>query len=121
MITFTFSFFFFRLHRQPKHVFAFLLAELGTSGSIDGNNHLIIKGRFQQKQIESVLKRYISKRRVKSAREGLKLSCISKRRLKLSCISKRRVRLSCISKRRVKIVTCNYPCCICYSNHYLKL
>lgn len=47
------------LHRQPKHVFAFLLAELGTSGSIDGNNHLIIKGRFQQKQIESVLKRYI--------------------------------------------------------------
>lgn len=31
------------------------------SGSIDGNNQLIIKGRFQQKQIESVLRRYISK------------------------------------------------------------
>lgn len=30
------------------------------SGSIDGNNQLIIKGRFQQKQIESVLRRYIS-------------------------------------------------------------
>ncbi|XP_064598895.1 eukaryotic translation initiation factor 2 subunit 2-like [Liolophura sinensis] len=47
------------LHRQPKHVLAFLLAELGTSGSVDGNNQLIIKGRFQQKQIENVLRRYI--------------------------------------------------------------
>lgn len=49
-----------RLHRQPKHLLAFLLAELGTNGSIDGNNQLIIKGRFQQKQIETVLRRYIS-------------------------------------------------------------
>lgn len=37
------------------------MAELGTSGSVDGNNRLIIKGRFQQKQIESVLRRYISR------------------------------------------------------------
>ncbi|ELT89085.1 hypothetical protein CAPTEDRAFT_152704 [Capitella teleta] len=47
------------LHRQPKHLLAFLLSELGTSGSIDGSNQLIIKGRFQQKQIEHVLRRYI--------------------------------------------------------------
>lgn len=47
------------LHRQPKHLLAFLMAELGTSGSIDGNNQLIIKGRFQSKQIESVLRNYI--------------------------------------------------------------
>jgi len=47
------------LHRQPKHLLAFLLAELGTSGSVDGGNQLIIKGRFQQKQIENVLRRYI--------------------------------------------------------------
>lgn len=47
------------LHRQPKHLLAFLLAELGTSGSLDGSNQLIIKGRFQQKQIENVLRRYI--------------------------------------------------------------
>ncbi|XP_014779264.1 eukaryotic translation initiation factor 2 subunit 2 [Octopus bimaculoides] len=47
------------LHREPKHVLAFLLAELGTSGSIDGNNQLIIKGRFQQKQIETVVRKYI--------------------------------------------------------------
>lgn len=47
------------LHRQPEHLLAFLLAELGTSGSVDGNNQLIIKGRFLQKQIENVLRRYI--------------------------------------------------------------
>lgn len=47
------------LHRVPKHLLDFLLAELGTSGSVDGNSQLIIKGRFQQKQIENVLRRYI--------------------------------------------------------------
>lgn len=47
------------LHRQPKHLLDFLLAELGTSGSMDGNQQLIIKGRFQSKQIENVLRRYI--------------------------------------------------------------
>ncbi|KAJ3085577.1 hypothetical protein HK102_014031, partial [Quaeritorhiza haematococci] len=48
-----------RMHRQPDHVIQYLFAELGTSGSIDGNQRLVIKGRFQQKQIENVLKRYI--------------------------------------------------------------
>lgn len=47
------------LHRLPKHLLDFLMAELGTSGSVDGNSQLIIKGRFQQKQIENVLRRYI--------------------------------------------------------------
>lgn len=47
------------LHRQPKHLLAFIFAELGTSGSVDGNNQLIIRGRFNQKQIENVLRRYI--------------------------------------------------------------
>merc|ERR1712133_252600 len=47
------------LHRQPKHLLAFLFAELGTSGAIDGSNQLIMNGIFQQKHIESVLRRYI--------------------------------------------------------------
>lgn len=47
------------MHRQPKHLLAFLFAELGTSGAIDGSNQLIMKGRFQQKHIENVLRRYI--------------------------------------------------------------
>ncbi|KAJ1344198.1 hypothetical protein BSLG_001338 [Batrachochytrium salamandrivorans] len=48
-----------RMRRAPDHLVQFLFAELGTSGSIDGNQRLIIKGKFQQKQIENVLKRYI--------------------------------------------------------------
>eukprot|EP00730_Choanoeca_flexa_P008987 TRINITY_DN12569_c0_g1_i18.p1 TRINITY_DN12569_c0_g1~~TRINITY_DN12569_c0_g1_i18.p1 ORF type:complete len:337 (+),score=82.50 TRINITY_DN12569_c0_g1_i18:98-1012(+) len=47
------------LHRQPDHLLAFLFSELGTSGSVDSSNCLVIKGRFQQKQIESILRRYI--------------------------------------------------------------
>jgi len=47
------------LRRQEKHLLNFLLAELGTSGSLDANKQLTIKGRFQQKQIENVLRRYI--------------------------------------------------------------
>ncbi|OBZ89777.1 putative eukaryotic translation initiation factor 2 subunit beta [Choanephora cucurbitarum] len=48
-----------RLHRPADHVIQFLFAELGTTGSIDAAQRLIIKGRFQQKQIENVLRRYI--------------------------------------------------------------
>jgi translation initiation factor 2 subunit 2 len=48
------------MNRTEEHVQSFLLAELGTSGSVDGNRRLIIKGRFQQKQIENVLRKYIS-------------------------------------------------------------
>eukprot|EP00039_Didymoeca_costata_P018365 m.333170 g.333170 ORF g.333170 m.333170 type:complete len:306 (+) comp17086_c0_seq1:137-1054(+) len=47
------------MHRQPDHVLGYLLAELGTSGTLDGSNALVLKGRFQQKQMESVLRRYI--------------------------------------------------------------
>merc|ERR1712045_196963 len=47
------------LHRQPKHLLAFLFAELGTTGALDGSNQLVMKGKFQQKHIENVLRRYI--------------------------------------------------------------
>jgi translation initiation factor 2 subunit 2 len=47
------------MHRQPEHVIQFLFAEMGTTGSVDGAGRLVIKGRFQQKQVENVLRRYI--------------------------------------------------------------
>jgi hypothetical protein len=49
------------MHRQPEHVIQFLFAEMGTTGSVDGAGRLVIKGRFQQKQVENVLRRYIGK------------------------------------------------------------
>lgn len=47
------------INRKPEHVQEFVLTELGTTGSIDGQNKLIIKGRFQSKQLETVLSKYI--------------------------------------------------------------
>ncbi|EAU83828.2 translation initiation factor [Coprinopsis cinerea okayama7 len=48
-----------KMHRQPEHVIQFLFAEMGTTGSVDGAGRLVIRGRFQQKQIENVLRRYL--------------------------------------------------------------
>lgn len=48
------------MHRQPEHVMTFLLAELGTSGSLDGQQRLVIKGRFAPKNFEGILRRYIN-------------------------------------------------------------
>lgn len=50
-----------RMKRSDEHVTQFLFAELGTHGSTDGSRRLVIKGKFLQKQIENVLRRYISK------------------------------------------------------------
>eukprot|EP00475_Leptophrys_vorax_P039353 TRINITY_DN7099_c0_g1_i1.p1 TRINITY_DN7099_c0_g1~~TRINITY_DN7099_c0_g1_i1.p1 ORF type:complete len:354 (+),score=50.52 TRINITY_DN7099_c0_g1_i1:106-1062(+) len=48
------------MHRQPEHVMAFLLAELGTDGSLDGQQRLIVKGRFAPKNFEGILRRYVN-------------------------------------------------------------
>ena len=50
-----------RMKRTEEHVTAYLFAELGTNGSVDGSRRLVIKGRFQQKQIENVVRKYISR------------------------------------------------------------
>ena len=49
------------MHRQPDHVMTFLLAELGTSGLLDGQQRLAVKGLFAPKNFEVILHRYISK------------------------------------------------------------
>ena len=48
------------LHRNPEHVFAFFMAELGTEGSIDGAQRLVIRGKYVPKYIESLLRKYIT-------------------------------------------------------------
>lgn len=48
-----------RMRRPLEHVTAFILTELGTTGSSDGSQRLIIRGRYQQLQIENVLRKYI--------------------------------------------------------------
>ena len=48
-----------KMNREYKHVLSFVLSELGTDGSLDGKNQLIIKGRYTNKKLESILKKYI--------------------------------------------------------------
>ena len=48
------------MKRQPDHVFSFFLAELGTTGSIDGTERMVIKGKYIQKDVERLLRKYIS-------------------------------------------------------------
>lgn len=48
------------MHRQPEHVMMFLLAEMGTSGSLDGQQRLVVKGRFAPKNFEGILRRYVN-------------------------------------------------------------
>ena len=48
-----------KLQRNPEHLIQYLFAELGTSGSVDGQKRLVMKGKFMPKQMENVLRRYI--------------------------------------------------------------
>ncbi|KAI4353571.1 hypothetical protein L6164_002509 [Bauhinia variegata] len=48
------------MHRQPEHVMTFLLSEMGTSGSLDGQQRLVVKGRFAPKNMEEIVRRYIN-------------------------------------------------------------
>eukprot|EP00249_Psilotum_nudum_P018174 c26675_g2_i2 orf=549-929(+) len=48
------------MHRQPEHVMNYLLAEMGTSGNLDGQQRLVVKGRFAPKNFEGILRRYVN-------------------------------------------------------------
>jgi len=47
------------MNRPTEHVIQFVLAEFGTEGSIAGDGQLILKGRYQPKHLESLLRKYI--------------------------------------------------------------
>lgn len=48
------------MNRNTEHVMQFLTAELGTTGSLDGQKRLVVKGRFNSQSTETVLRRYIN-------------------------------------------------------------
>ncbi|KAH3765444.1 eukaryotic translation initiation factor 2 subunit beta [Pelomyxa schiedti] len=47
------------MHRPPEHVLQYVFAELGTTGSLDGKQQLVIRGRYQIKSIETLIRKYI--------------------------------------------------------------
>ncbi|KAK1562232.1 hypothetical protein Q3G72_008479 [Acer saccharum] len=48
------------MRRRPDHVMAFLLAEMGTSGCLDRQRRLLVKGRFACNNFEEILCRYVN-------------------------------------------------------------
>ncbi|XP_026426975.1 eukaryotic translation initiation factor 2 subunit beta-like isoform X1 [Papaver somniferum] len=48
------------MHREAEHVMEFLFAEMGISGSLDGQKRLVIEGKFAAKVIEGILEKYIN-------------------------------------------------------------
>lgn len=48
-----------QLQRSPDHLMSFLLVEFSTTGSLDGQQRLVIRGKFTQQNVESLLKKYI--------------------------------------------------------------
>ena len=46
--------------RNSDHVYQFILAELGTEGSIAGGSQLILKGKYIDKNIETLLTKYVN-------------------------------------------------------------
>ena len=49
-----------QMHRPSEHVLNYMLSELGTSGSLDGQQRLIVKGRFMPKAFEVIIRRYVN-------------------------------------------------------------
>merc|ERR1712193_68530 len=46
------------LNRKSEHLMMFIFAELGTTGNQDAGGQLILKGKYQSKAMEKVLKQY---------------------------------------------------------------
>jgi translation initiation factor 2 subunit 2 len=47
------------INRKKDHLQTYALAELGTTGTLDSEDRLTIRGRFQPKQIQTVVRHYI--------------------------------------------------------------
>jgi len=48
------------INRQTEHVQSFFISELSTNCNIDSMSRMIIKGKFSQKQVESIFRKYIN-------------------------------------------------------------
>lgn len=48
------------LHRNPQHLLNFVIVELGTTANLDANGRVVIRGRFMPKQLESLVRKYLT-------------------------------------------------------------
>lgn len=48
------------IHRPSEHVQAYMISELNSACSIDSNNRLLMRGKFNSKNIQSIMQKYIT-------------------------------------------------------------
>ncbi|XP_026451682.1 eukaryotic translation initiation factor 2 subunit beta-like [Papaver somniferum] len=48
------------MHKEPEHVMKFLLTQTGITGYLDGQQRLVVSGRFESSNFEGILKTYIN-------------------------------------------------------------
>ena len=48
------------LHREGEHLLAYISAELGTTASIQEGGRLVLRGKYNQKGLEHILRNYIN-------------------------------------------------------------
>ncbi|KAI3853632.1 hypothetical protein MKW98_025149 [Papaver atlanticum] len=49
-----------KMNREPEHVINFLLTEMGTTGSLDGQQRLVVKRRFTTDNLKGFLRKYVN-------------------------------------------------------------
>lgn len=47
------------ISREPSNIITYLISELSTEANIDGNNVLLIRGIYNQKNIENILRKFV--------------------------------------------------------------
>lgn len=90
------------LRRTPKHLMAFLLADLNTSGTIDSTGRLVLKGGFLSKQIENLVNRYMEEYVLCHACRSLDTRLVREARLYFVVCD------SCTSKSSVANLKCGF-------------
>eukprot|EP01087_Luapelamoeba_hula_P016939 TRINITY_DN526_c0_g1_i1.p1 TRINITY_DN526_c0_g1~~TRINITY_DN526_c0_g1_i1.p1 ORF type:complete len:317 (+),score=79.42 TRINITY_DN526_c0_g1_i1:82-951(+) len=48
------------LNRLPQHLLNFVIVELGTTANLDASGRVVIKGRFLPKQLDSLVRKYLT-------------------------------------------------------------
>jgi translation initiation factor 2 subunit 2 len=92
------------LNRPSEHLLSFVLAELGTTGSIDGSNQLILKTRMLTKNAENLLRKYIDEYVKCGSCKGLQTDLVRDPATKIHFITCK----SCLASRSSTVIKAGY-------------
>ncbi len=92
------------LNRSSDHLQSFVLSELGTTGSIDGDNQLILKTKIMAKNAENLLRKYIEEYVRCRNCKGIETDLVKDQTTRLHFIQCKR----CLASRSVAAIKAGY-------------